>query len=358
VPSPRRRSRGCSPGASIVVIARPCPGCESLLTAAPDARRGRPVVSRHRCRLDGWRVRAMIAVLWRAGLRVQKALALAEHALDPRRRSILIRHGRAAAGARSAWTSGAGSRSVPAWTGGHSTRLGRCSASSTARPRARSWSGAAVRTKFRRLAARAGVRRPLPRTNCATRMRAISGSAPCAPASPGRKQASAHRPPGLPGIVRGSSGPRVGSPAGDSRSLREAAARMKSLVRHGASRSRHVARSGSPSIRSPIRESPRPRGASARGRGPRRVRKAVLEVVVVAAVAHRPSRVPYSAGHRPVQRRSPRRIIGQVLRDTGRTRGHNRLQANARKGVPPTRAEADHSRTVGEWTRPIAASFS
>jgi hypothetical protein len=27
----------------------------------------------------GWRVRAMIVVLWRAGLRVQEALALAEH---------------------------------------------------------------------------------------------------------------------------------------------------------------------------------------------------------------------------------------------------------------------------------------
>jgi site-specific recombinase XerD len=27
----------------------------------------------------GWRVRAMIVVLWRAGLRIQEALALAEH---------------------------------------------------------------------------------------------------------------------------------------------------------------------------------------------------------------------------------------------------------------------------------------
>jgi integrase len=30
----------------------------------------------------GWRLRAMIVVLWRAGLRVQEALALAEHDLD------------------------------------------------------------------------------------------------------------------------------------------------------------------------------------------------------------------------------------------------------------------------------------
>ena len=32
----------------------------------------------------GWRVRAMIVVLWRAGLGVHEALALTEHDLDPR----------------------------------------------------------------------------------------------------------------------------------------------------------------------------------------------------------------------------------------------------------------------------------
>lgn len=42
----------------------------------------------------GRRLRAMIAVLWRAGLRVQEALALAEHDLDPRRGSVLVRRGK------------------------------------------------------------------------------------------------------------------------------------------------------------------------------------------------------------------------------------------------------------------------
>jgi integrase len=42
----------------------------------------------------GWRVRAMIIVLWRAGLRAQEALALAEHDLDPRRGSLLVRNGK------------------------------------------------------------------------------------------------------------------------------------------------------------------------------------------------------------------------------------------------------------------------
>jgi site-specific recombinase XerD len=36
----------------------------------------------------------MIVVLWRTGLRVQEALALAEHDLDQRRGSLLVRHGK------------------------------------------------------------------------------------------------------------------------------------------------------------------------------------------------------------------------------------------------------------------------
>lgn len=42
----------------------------------------------------GWRLRAIIVVLWRAGLRIQEALALAEHDLDHRRGSILVRSGK------------------------------------------------------------------------------------------------------------------------------------------------------------------------------------------------------------------------------------------------------------------------
>ena len=39
----------------------------------------------------GWRVRAMIVVLWRSGLRIQEALVLGEHDLDHRRGSVLVR---------------------------------------------------------------------------------------------------------------------------------------------------------------------------------------------------------------------------------------------------------------------------
>jgi len=42
----------------------------------------------------GARLRALIVVLWRGGLRIQEALALTEADLDPRRGSILVRRGK------------------------------------------------------------------------------------------------------------------------------------------------------------------------------------------------------------------------------------------------------------------------
>jgi site-specific recombinase XerD len=54
----------------------------------------------------GFRLRAMIVVLWRGGLRVQEALALSEQDLDPALCSCAA--ARADAGARSGWTPGAG----------------------------------------------------------------------------------------------------------------------------------------------------------------------------------------------------------------------------------------------------------
>ena len=42
----------------------------------------------------GLRIRALIAVLWRAGLRISEALALSETDIDPTRGSVLVRHGK------------------------------------------------------------------------------------------------------------------------------------------------------------------------------------------------------------------------------------------------------------------------
>jgi site-specific recombinase XerD len=42
----------------------------------------------------GIRLRVLIVILWRAGLRIHEALSLAETGLDERRGSVLIRHGK------------------------------------------------------------------------------------------------------------------------------------------------------------------------------------------------------------------------------------------------------------------------
>src|SRR5256885_12384811 len=46
--------------------------------------------------LHGRRLRGLIVILWRAGLRIHEALALAEADLDARRGSLLVRRGRPA----------------------------------------------------------------------------------------------------------------------------------------------------------------------------------------------------------------------------------------------------------------------
>jgi len=60
----------------------------------------------------GLRLRGMIVVLWRAGLRISEALAVTEGDLEPGRGAILIRRGKGGVG-RSEWTSGAGSSFAP-----------------------------------------------------------------------------------------------------------------------------------------------------------------------------------------------------------------------------------------------------
>jgi site-specific recombinase XerC len=74
------------------------------------------IVAVMRCAGDtphGLRTRALIVVLWRAGLRVSEAPELAESDLDldPDRGSVLVRRGKEDAAARSAWMPGAGSTS-------------------------------------------------------------------------------------------------------------------------------------------------------------------------------------------------------------------------------------------------------
>ena len=59
----------------------------------------------------GRRLRGLIVVLWRAGLRIQEALALAEVDLDHRAARFSCVVGRADVAVKSAWMRGAGTNS-------------------------------------------------------------------------------------------------------------------------------------------------------------------------------------------------------------------------------------------------------
>ena len=84
--------------------------------------------------VHGRRLRGLIVVLWRAGLRIHEALALAEADLDPRRGSLLVRRGKGGRRREVGMTTGRGNSSRPGCARGWSCRSGRCSASSTAPP--------------------------------------------------------------------------------------------------------------------------------------------------------------------------------------------------------------------------------
>jgi site-specific recombinase XerD len=113
---------------------------------APDDRHGR-------------RVQAMIVVLWRAGLRIQEALAIAEHDLDQRRGSLLVRSGKGGRRREVGMDEWGWEQLRPWLTVRAELPVGPLFCIIDGPTRGRPWSGAAVRSEFRRLAARAGVRR-------------------------------------------------------------------------------------------------------------------------------------------------------------------------------------------------------
>jgi integrase len=99
----------------------------------------------------------MIVVPWRAGLRAL-ARALTQHDLDPRRGSMLVRHGKG--GRRRRGRDGRVGMGAAAAVAERPRRLpvGPLSCIIDGPTRGRRWSSAAVRSEFRRLAAEAGVR--------------------------------------------------------------------------------------------------------------------------------------------------------------------------------------------------------
>ena len=57
---------------------------------------------------NGARLRSLIVILWRAGLRIGEALDLSETELDASRGAVLVRRGKCGVVARSGWIAGRG----------------------------------------------------------------------------------------------------------------------------------------------------------------------------------------------------------------------------------------------------------
>ena len=84
--------------------------------------------------VDGLGLRGLIVVLWRAGLRISEALALAEVILTRRGGRSWCGAGKVASAARSGWTAGPGNNSRPGSPSAPRSRSAPCSASCEDRP--------------------------------------------------------------------------------------------------------------------------------------------------------------------------------------------------------------------------------
>ena len=80
----------------------------------------------------GRRLRGLIVIMWRSGLRIQEALALTEADLDQRRGSLLVRRGKGGRRREVGMDDWAGKNSSPGSSSAANSRSGRCSAPSTA----------------------------------------------------------------------------------------------------------------------------------------------------------------------------------------------------------------------------------
>lgn len=108
---------------------------------------------------SGVRLRAMIVVLWRAGLRVQEAIDLSEHDLDERRGSVIVRHGKGGRRREVGLDDWAWQQLHPWLAERVKLPAGPLFCVIEGSTRGRPWTTSAVRRDFRRTAAVAGVRR-------------------------------------------------------------------------------------------------------------------------------------------------------------------------------------------------------
>ena len=109
--------------------------------------------------IHGARLRGLIVVLWRAGLRISEALSLAERDLDPGRGALLVRNGKGGK-RREVGMDEWGWEQLRPWLESRSRMpIGTLFCVINGPTCGRPWSGPAARTQLRRLALDAGVRR-------------------------------------------------------------------------------------------------------------------------------------------------------------------------------------------------------
>jgi integrase len=109
--------------------------------------------------LHGGRSRALIVVLWRAGLRISEALALAESDLESSRGSLLVREGKGGK-RRQVGMDEWGWEQLRPWLKSRiELPVGPLFCVISGETRGRPWSSSQARSTLRRLAVRAGVRR-------------------------------------------------------------------------------------------------------------------------------------------------------------------------------------------------------
>jgi site-specific recombinase XerD len=120
------------------------------------------IVTVMRCAGDGVhgrRLRGLIVVLWRAGLRISEALALAEADLDPHRGSLLVRRGKGGRRREVGMDDWAWEQLEPWLQARVELPVGPLFCIVNGPTRGRPWTAGAARSELRRVAREAGVRR-------------------------------------------------------------------------------------------------------------------------------------------------------------------------------------------------------
>ena len=107
----------------------------------------------------GRRLRGLIVIMWRAGLRIQEALALSEGDLDQRRGSLLVRRGKGGRRREVGMDAWGWEQLQPWLESRRQLPVGPLLCVINGTTRGRHWSPAAARAELRRTAAAAGVRR-------------------------------------------------------------------------------------------------------------------------------------------------------------------------------------------------------